>query len=92
MSLISFSLIRVNFKFQFCAASRIPSSKEWSTSLRSGFDFPNSTIEHLHNIYLSFPCADRDRVEKLFNIFNEIRAPKILGRLETEEAEVSKHF
>lgn len=28
-------------------------------------------------------------VEKVFNIFNEVRAPKIPERLETEEAEVT---
>lgn len=28
-------------------------------------------------------------VEKVFNIFNEVRAPKIPERLETEEAEVN---
>lgn len=35
-----------------------------------------------------FPCSDKAMVEKVFNIFNEVRAPKIPERLETEEAEV----
>lgn len=46
------------------------------------------SLNHFREVYSLFPCSDKLMVEKLFNIFNEVRAPKIPERLETEEAEV----
>lgn len=77
-----FNLFTAQLYFQLVSSStRIPQPQESSVG--------RITIDHFRHIYSEFPCSDKAMVEKVFNIFVEIRAPKIPERLETEEAEVS---